>query len=70
MERYLLKIKTKYNFIELLVDDISTPEMKELLEQPYVEEVYIQSTNHYEEGELKYVRKQNTKGNINLFEKE
>ena len=70
MERYLVKVKTKYNFIEMLVDDISTTEMKELFEQPYVEEVYIETTNHYKEEELKYVRKQNTKGHNSLSEKE
>lgn len=58
MKKFLVKIKTKYNFIELIVDDISTPELKELFDQPYVEEVYIETTEHYRDDikVLKHVR--------------
>lgn len=44
---YKVRIKTKYNIIELIVDDVNSPEMKELLNQPYVIEVYIETTEHY-----------------------
>lgn len=72
MNKYLVKIKTKFNFIELLVDDVNSPEMKEILEQPYVEEVYIETTEHYKDNEraLKNVRKFNSETNNSLFKKE
>ena len=38
MDGYELCIKTKYNEIKLLVDDINDPIVKEFLEQPWVEE--------------------------------
>lgn len=44
---YKVKIKTKYNTIELQVENINTPELKEIFNQPYVEEVYIETTEHY-----------------------
>ena len=46
---YLVKIKTKYNLIELIVDDVNSPEMKEILNQDYIEEVYIETTQHYKQ---------------------
>lgn len=33
---YKLTIVTKYNTIELEVEDYKTPEVKEILEQPYI----------------------------------
>lgn len=50
---YKVRIKTKYNVIELEVEDIHTPEMDEIFNQPYVEEVYIETTEHYKKLELK-----------------
>lgn len=44
---YLVKIKTKFNTIQLIVEDVNSPEVKEILDQPYVEEVYIETTEHY-----------------------
>lgn len=46
---YKVRIKTKYNIIELTVDDVNSPEMKEIFNQPYIEEVYIETTEHYKE---------------------
>lgn len=46
---YKVKIKTKYNVIELIVDNVNSPELKELFNQPYVEEVYIETTEHYKD---------------------
>jgi len=42
MDGYELYIKTKYNEIKLLVDDINDPIVKEILEQPWVEETKIE----------------------------
>ena len=49
---YIVKIKTKFNTIELEVDDMNTPEMKEILNQPYIEEIYIQSMEQYTRDEI------------------
>ena len=38
---YLVTIKTKYNVINLEVEDYNTLEMQEIFEQPYVEEIRI-----------------------------
>lgn len=56
---YLVKIKTKFNTIQLIVEDVNSPEVKEILDQPYVEEVYIETTEHYKNDVkvLKNVRK-------------
>lgn len=45
MDGYELYIKTKYNEIKLLVDDINDPIVKEILEQPWVEETKIEKIN-------------------------
>lgn len=49
---YKVTIKTKYNIINLEVEDINSPELKEIFKQPYVEEVYIETTEHYKNKEL------------------
>lgn len=49
---YLVKIKTKFNIIQLEVEDMNTPEMQEILNQPYIEEVYIQSMEQYAKEEI------------------
>lgn len=38
---YSVDIVTEYNRIHLEVEDINTPEMKEILSQPYILEVEI-----------------------------
>lgn len=49
---YLVKIKTKFNTIEIEVEDINTPEIQEILNQPYVEDVNIQSMEQYTKDEI------------------
>lgn len=39
---YRIIIKTKYNVITLEREDYNTPELKEVYEQPYVEEIKIE----------------------------
>lgn len=39
---YHITIKTKYNIINLEVEDYTTPEVQEILEQPYIIEVRIE----------------------------
>lgn len=48
---YLVKIKTKYNLIQLTTDNVNSDELKEIFNQPYIEEVYIETMNHYYEEE-------------------
>ena len=36
---YKVTIITKYNVIELIVDDLASPELEEVFAQPYVEEI-------------------------------
>ena len=42
---YKLIIKTKYNVINLVVEDVNSPEVKEILEQPYIIEFYMEKLN-------------------------
>ena len=38
---YYLKIKTKLNNLELIVDDYHDEEVQDILNQPYIEDVYL-----------------------------
>lgn len=38
---YYLKIKTKYNLIELIIDDFYDERIQSLIQQSYVEGVYL-----------------------------
>lgn len=49
---YLVKIKTKYNLIELTTDNVNSDELKELFNQSYVKEVYIETLEHYYKEEI------------------
>lgn len=49
---YKVRIKTKYNVIEMVVDNVNSPELKEIFKQPYIEEVYIQSPSQYEDKSI------------------
>ena len=40
---YRITIKTKYNTITLEREDYNTPEVQEILEQPYIEEIDIEN---------------------------
>lgn len=44
---YYLKIKTKFNNLELIVDNYHDEEVQEILNQPYIEDVYL--CNIYED---------------------
>ena len=46
---YNIQIKTKYNTIHISVQDLEDPEVKEILKQPWVEDVKI------EKGKPKYI---------------
>lgn len=50
---YKIRVKTIYNTIEMIVEDANSPEMQELYNQPYVVEVYIETTEHYKKLTLK-----------------
>lgn len=47
---YYLKIKTKFNLIELIVDDFYDEGVQQLIRQPYVQGVYLRwiSEKEYE----------------------
>lgn len=49
---YYLKIKTKFNLIELAVDDFYDEGVQQLIQQPYVQGVYLRwiSEKEYEEN--------------------
>lgn len=48
---YRVKITTKYNTIDLIVEDINSPILKEIFNQPWVEGVFINSLEQYYEEE-------------------
>ena len=52
MYMYLIIIKTKYNVIRWEVEDITSPSVKEVLEQPYVEEVRIEQIKNKEKEKV------------------
>lgn len=49
---YLIIIKTKYNVIRWEVEDLTSPSVKEVLEQPYVEEVRIEQIKNKEKEKV------------------
>ena len=58
MNFYELYIKTKYNDIKLLIDDIRDPIVKEILIQPWVEKYTINPVkNKPQEGYKKLIKK-------------
>ncbi len=50
---YLVIIKTKYNVIRLNVDDYNSPEVQEIFNQPYVEEIRIEQVKQDKSKKLK-----------------
>lgn len=50
---YRITIKTKYNVINMQVEDYNTPEMQEIYDQPYVEQIYIENLNKVKKLERK-----------------
>ena len=49
---YYLKIKTKFNEIKLIIDDFYDERIQSLIQQPYVQDVYLAwiSEKEYEEN--------------------
>lgn len=56
---YYLKIKTKFNEIELLVDDYYDEEVQQIITQPYVEAVYLCCIDEEQEETYSKVKKLN-----------
>ena len=54
---YKLTITTKYNIIELNVEDYTTPEVQEILQQPYVVVVEMEKTDAKENQNVKPKKK-------------
>lgn len=54
---FLITIKTKYNVIRLEVEDYNTPEMQEIFDQPYVEEIKIDNIKKEECGKTRKLTK-------------
>jgi len=55
---YKVTIKTKYNTIELIVDDLTSPELEEIFNQPYVEEIRAEQIKENDIGKIKKLRKE------------
>ena len=45
---YYIKIKTKFNEIKLIIDDFYDERIQSLIQQPYVEGVYLRWINELE----------------------
>jgi len=43
---YKLKVKTTHNTIELIVDNYFSQEVQEIINQPYVQEVYLRCIDY------------------------
>lgn len=54
---YKIKIKTTHNVIELLVDDYFSEEVQEIINQPYVEEVYLRCIDYEDKNDYKDVKR-------------
>ena len=50
---YRITIKTKFNTIVLEREEYNTPEMQEIYDQPYVEQIYIENLNKVKKLERK-----------------
>lgn len=54
---YYLKIKTKFNELELIIDDYHDEEVQEILNQPYIEDVYLCSISEDKKENYSKVKK-------------
>ncbi len=54
---YKLKIKTTHNVIELLVEDYFSEEVQEIINQPYVQEVYLRCIDYENIDDYKDVKR-------------
>ena len=59
VNEYELYIKTKFNEIKLLIDDVNDPDVKEILEQPWVEKVKIMQVKDKPKSDYKKLIKTN-----------
>lgn len=59
MNEYELYIKTKFNEIKLLIDDINDPDVKEILKQPWIEEVKLTQVKDKSKSDYKKLIKTN-----------
>lgn len=54
---HIIKIKTKYNTFEFIVEDYFAEEVQEIINQPYVEEVYIRCIDYEDKEQYKGVKR-------------
>ena len=54
---YKIKIKTKHNVIEFIVDEYLSEEVQEIINQPYVEEVYLRCIDYENKEDYKGVKR-------------
>ena len=54
---YKIKIKTTHNIIELIVEDYFSEEVQEIINQPYVEEVYLRCIDYENIDDYKDVKR-------------
>lgn len=54
---YKIKVKTTYNVIELLVEDYFSKDVQEIINQPYVEEVYLRCIDYENIDDYKDVKR-------------
>ena len=54
---YKIKIKTTHNVIELLVDNYFSEEVQEIINQPYVQEVYLRCIDYENIDDYKDVKR-------------
>ena len=54
---YKIKIKTTHNIIELIVDDYFSEDVQEIINQPYVEEVYLRCIDYENIEDYKDVKR-------------
>lgn len=54
---YKIKIKTTHNVIELIVEDYFSEEVQEIINQPYVQEVYLRCIDYENKNDYKDVKR-------------
>lgn len=59
VNEYELYIKTKFNEVKLLINDINDPDVKEILEQPWIEEVKLTQVKDKPKSDYKKLIKTN-----------
>ena len=59
---YKIKIKTKYNTVEFIAEDFFSQEVQEIINQPYVEEIYLRFIDYENIDNYKDIKKLVKKG--------